>query len=201
VSFQSVLVASATDPQLPAPPLALAFPFQELPPLPAPPPVHEVPLGSVADGAPAAADDAEAGTAPALPVSDRESDMLDPLHRQRAAMGPPEMSSGVAVSMQPAMAFGVVAAPEVVRAQASLEDLLPAMVRRIQWSGDGRKGTVRMELAAGALAGSTLLVSSDAGRVSVRLDVPPGVDPSGWKERIEERLAAKHILTNDVEVT
>ena len=80
-------------------------------------------------------------------------------------------------------------------------NIIPALVRRVQWGGDGRKGTVRMELGAGALAGATLQVSSDRGRVSVQLDVPPGVDAAEWRERITTSLAAKNIATDQVEVT
>ncbi len=52
---------------------------------------------------------------------------------------------------------------------ASLEEILPALVRRIAWSGDARRGTVRIELGSGALAGATLLVAADDGRVQVTL--------------------------------
>lgn len=129
------------------------------------------------------------------------SDPLDPIHRQRAALGPPEGSSANVVVAQPGMPMVQNAAPpDLVRAQASLEDLIPELVRRVQWSGDGRKGAVRMELA-GAMEGSTLLISADAGRVRVHLDVPAGVDASGWQERITQRLAARNIPTDSVEVT
>jgi hypothetical protein len=128
-------------------------------------------------------------------------DPLDPIHRQRAAFAPPDWSSSNVVIAQPITPTAQNAAPpELVRAQTSLEDLIPELVRRVQWTGDGRKGTVRMELA-GAMAGSTLLVSADAGRVRVHLDVPVGVDASGWQERITQRLAARNIPTDEVEVT
>ena len=196
VSFRSLLLGNVEDPLLSSP-LVLAAPPP--PPIPSPPPGGE-------HGAPQPpGPDASEQQAPAEVVvvhtgKSREDDMLDPLHRQRLAMGPPEMSSSGVVATAPGMVGGT-APPEVVRAQASMEDLLPAMVRRVQWGGDGRKGTVRMEISAGALAGSTLLISADAGRVSVRLDVPPGVDAAGWKDRIQGRLAVKHIPTDEIEVT
>lgn len=87
------------------------------------------------------------------------------------------------------------------RAVASLEDLLPALVRRIAWSGDGQRGSVRLELGAGELAGATLLVHADAGRVSVQMDVPPGVDAAAWEQRLRARLAARGLPTDTVEVT
>jgi len=125
----------------------------------------------------------------------------DPLDARRNRIADSHGGSTPEVAaFQPMATEAAAPPPEIVRAQASLEDLLPELVRRVQWSGDGRKGTVRMELA-GSMAGSTLLVSSDAGRVRVHLDVAPGVDASGWQQRITERLAARNIPTDSVEVT
>jgi hypothetical protein len=86
------------------------------------------------------------------------------------------------------------------QARRSLEDLLPALVRRIAWSGDARRGTVRLELGAGALSGATLIVHADDGRVKVELRAPQGADPAEWKTRIEGRLAARGIDVEGVEV-
>jgi hypothetical protein len=91
-------------------------------------------------------------------------------------------------------------APAKTAARASLEEVLPAIVRKIAWSGDGKKGAVRLEFGAGALAGATLLVESDEGRVRVRLSAPAGVDAQAWKRRIGERLAARRIAVDGVEV-
>jgi len=85
--------------------------------------------------------------------------------------------------------------------RASLEDLLPALVSRVAWSGDARRSAVRMELGAGSLSGATLLVQSDKGRVEVRLSVPPGVDAEAWRARIASRLAARGLDVDLVEVT
>jgi hypothetical protein len=73
-------------------------------------------------------------------------------------------------------------------------------VRRIAWSGDRHRGTVRLELGAGELAGGTLLVHAEDGRVRVHLDVPPGVDTRQWEQRIRDRLAARGVATDIVEV-
>jgi hypothetical protein len=91
------------------------------------------------------------------------------------------------------------AAPQVC-ARASLEEVLPALVRRIAWSGDGQKGSVRLEFGAGALAGGTLVVHSDGGRVRVELDAPAGADAAAWKERITSRLAERQLQVEDVDV-
>jgi hypothetical protein len=101
----------------------------------------------------------------------------------------------------PVVATPAPAESHVLRAAAgSLEELLPALVRRVAWSGDGRRGTVRLELGAGELAGATLLVHADSGRVRVRLDVPPGVDAARWEHRIRQRLEANRIPADTVEV-
>ena len=87
------------------------------------------------------------------------------------------------------------------RAAASLEDILPTLVRRIGWSGDRHRGTVRIELGASELAGGTLLVHAEGGRVRVHLDAPPGVDIRQWQQRICDRLAKRGVSTDSVEVT
>jgi hypothetical protein len=148
------------------------------------------------------------GTARQSPIARAEGarhtdDPLDPLHRRRATYAPPDMLSS-AMLMGPAPA--ALSAPSgvtesVARAAASLEDLIPALVRRFAWSSDGRRGTARLEIGAGELAGSTLVVHADAGRVRVHLDVPPGVDARAWQVRIHQRLASRNIPTDLVEVT
>lgn len=130
----------------------------------------------------------------------RDEDPLDPLFRQRDLLAP---AHAAPVASPPPLAQPPVettSAPVHARARASLEDVLTALVRRIAWSGDGRRGAVRLELGAGALAGATLLVEADEGRVRVRLSAPPGVDAEAWRRRIAERFAAKRIAVDAVEV-
>jgi hypothetical protein len=200
VSFRSLLFGgdvAVTDPLLDSPLLAPPLPL--LPQLPVQPAPH----------GPAPAPDPASATEPPVDpdvvervAHGRDDDLLDPFRRQHAAFAPPELSSSGVVVAQPSVAAPPTPqAVEAARTQTSLEDLIPALVRRVQWGGDGRKGTVRMELGAGALAGATLQVSSDHGRVSVHLDVPPGVDATEWRERITTSLAAKNIATDRVEVT
>ena len=85
-------------------------------------------------------------------------------------------------------------------ARVSLEELIPQLVKKIAWSGDAKAGTVRMELGAGDLAGSTLTVSAENGRVSVHIAAPPGTDASAWKNRIATRLEARGISVDTVHV-
>ncbi|HEY6461088.1 MAG TPA: hypothetical protein VIY73_13080 [Polyangiaceae bacterium] len=136
----------------------------------------------------------------------RDGDPLDPFARHHAAMGPPDalrplaLDPGGLAPMAPSFAPAPTDAPSP-RAVASLEDLLPSLVRRVAFSGDGRRGTMRLEIGAGRFAGSTLLVHADGGRVRVHVDVPPGVDASGLHGRIAERLRARGIAADAVEVT
>jgi hypothetical protein len=83
------------------------------------------------------------------------------------------------------------------RARATLEDLVPALVRRVAWSGNAQSGAVLLELGAGALAGAKVLVQADGGRVRVELSAPPGVDLAGWRERIGARLAARGLSVEE----
>jgi hypothetical protein len=133
-----------------------------------------------------------------------DDDPLEPLHRHRAALAPPDMllaASAVGAPSAFAATPPAQTSASTARAAASLEDLVPALVRRIAWSGDRHRGTVRLELGAGELAGATLLVQAEGGRVSVHMEVPPGVDAGRWRERIRQRLSSRGVPTDAVEVT
>lgn len=170
----------------PAAPPRLPFPGATVP--------GALPKGAAADG-----EDARRTLA-------HDDDPLDPLARHHASLGPPDRlfsPPAPVLAQQVPLAQSPTPAAELptARAATSLEELFPQLVRRVAWSGDGRRGTMRLEIGAGSLAGSTLLVHADGGRVRVQLDVPPGVDASGWQERIRERLDARGIPTDSVEVT
>lgn len=107
-------------------------------------------------------------------------DMLDPVARHAAHLAPPVASSPL---VDPASA----AANEPVRAR-SLEELIPALVRRIAWAGDRHHGTVRLELGAGAYAGTTVIVHADAGRVRVELGGSEGPELDRLRTRLDARL-------------
>jgi len=117
-------------------------------------------------------------------------DPLDPVARQAAQLAPPLAS----------MATGATELGDVPAAMArtSLEQLLPALVRRVAWSGDGRKGTVRLELGAGGMAGAEVVVESDHGLVRVQLRAPAGVDAEAWRRRVEGRLMARGLQVDGV---
>jgi hypothetical protein len=108
-----------------------------------------------------------------------EMDVLDPAARHAAQLAPP----GVAMHVEATSP----AANEPVRAR-SLEELLPALVRRIAWAGDRNKGTVRLELGAGAYAGTTVMVHADGGRVRVELGGTEGPELDRLRARLDTRL-------------
>jgi hypothetical protein len=136
-------------------------------------------------------------------VDSDADDPLDPLHRRRAALEPPQgLSPPPALFAPPALPPTVAdSEPARLRAVSSLEHLLPALVRRVAWSGDGRRGTARLEIGAGDLAGAVLRIDANEGRVRVHLDLPPGVDARAWHERIERSLRDRQVPTDSLEVT
>ena len=118
---------------------------------------------------------------------------LDPMARQAAQLAPPQtMTTAAPVELETAAAQ--------TNARVSLEELVPQLVKKIAWSGDAQRGMVRMELGAGDLAGGTLTVSAENGRVSVHVAAPPGTDAGEWKSRIANRLAARGIAVDTVHV-
>jgi hypothetical protein len=164
------------------------------------------PNGGATAHAASAGGSARKSTVPAraLPTDpDGTDDPLDPLHRRRAALQPPQGFAPPPTVVAPLPPSPPVPGSEPLRARAaaSLEHLLPALVRRVAWSGDGRRGTARLEIGAGDLAGAVLQIDADEGRVRVHLDVPAGVDARAWQERIERSLRDRNVATDALEVT
>lgn len=109
-----------------------------------------------------------------------DSDWLDPSARRAAQLAPPgTLGNPVDVTAVPSTA--------PVRAR-SLEELLPALVRRIAWAGDRHKGTVRLELGSGAYAGATVMVHADGGRVRVEIGGHEGPELDRLRTRLDARL-------------
>lgn len=122
---------------------------------------------------------------------ERDADDLDPSERQLAQMAPPPLTTPVNSASPNAE----------TAARASLEALVPQLVAHIAWSREGtRTGTVRLEIGKGPLAGSTLVVRADEGRVGVHLAVPPHVNAAEWRERIHSALTKRGIPTDRVDV-
>lgn len=116
------------------------------------------------------------------PQPQGEESALDPLWCQLAVQQSPFTPSQSEV---PAMAASPLAWRE------DLQALVSGLARRLAWGGDRRKGSARLELAEGALAGATLTVHTEERSVSVELELPPGKSASGWQTRILERLEAR----------
>lgn len=81
-----------------------------------------------------------------------------------------------------------------------METVIDKLVRRIAWSGNGRAGTVRIELGAGSLSGATLLVHADGPEVRVTLDLPPGVEAAEWRKRLMDRFSARGLRVAELEI-
>jgi hypothetical protein len=82
-------------------------------------------------------------------------------------------------------------APAALPLREDLQNLLIGLARRTAWGGDRRKGSARIELAEGALAGATLHVHTEQRTVSVELELPPGMPSHTWQERIAARLEGR----------
>jgi len=121
-----------------------------------------------------------------------DDDPLDPLTRHAAQLAPPMLS--------PAVAAPPPAGAPPPAARLSLEEVLPALVRRVAWSGDGRRATMRLELGTGELKGATLLIHAEQGRVQVELSAPAGVDKVAWRERLMARLQGRGVPVDSLQV-
>jgi hypothetical protein len=110
---------------------------------------------------------------------------LDPLLRQMAVQ---HLAISTLVPLAPQAAAGALPAP------GDLQHLLNGLARRVAWGGDRRRGSARIEVSQGALAGATLIVHAEERTVSVELQLPPGVGAQGVQERILERLEARGFL-------
>lgn len=158
------------------------------------PPKHAAPGRA---SVPAAATDARTPVhARVDPKADREKEGDEPKHGERSAHAHPDpldpsLRNPALVAppgIQPMTSPVATEAAEAPRTRMSLEELLPALVRRIAWTGDRNKGTVRLEIGAGAYAGTTLVVHADAGRVRVEVSGPDGHDRSELCSRLDARL-------------
>jgi hypothetical protein len=73
-----------------------------------------------------------------------------------------------------------------------LQGMLNGLARRVAWGGDRRKGSARIELSEGVLAGATLVVHTEHRSVSVEIELPGGTSADhGLRQRILERLEGR----------
>jgi hypothetical protein len=82
--------------------------------------------------------------------------------------------------------------------QIALADLAAQVVRRIAWGGDGRRGTARLEIGAGSLAGAVVQVETEGSEVSVDLELPVGVPGEALSRRLAERLSARGLRVRSI---
>jgi hypothetical protein len=139
---------------------------------------------------------------------DDEGDVaLDSASRHAAQLAPPTTHAAPALELPQVMTAATPTSPGAPL-PSSLGDLMPGLVRKVAWSGDGRRGALRLELGSGALSGASLLVQASGGRVDVTLIAPPpsadaSVTPAeldAWRERIAARLEARGIDVGAVDV-
>jgi hypothetical protein len=137
---------------------------------------------------------------------------LHPAARHAARLAPP--SAGARGPGEPALSGSTsvgagtaptAAPPAGAPPVATLEDLMPGLVRRVAWSGDSRRGALRLVIGSGGLAGASLLVQATAGRVDVTLGTEPGTsltrdELEAWRDRIAARLEARGFDVGVVEV-
>lgn len=111
--------------------------------------------------------------------------LLDPLLCQMAIQ--------VAITPSVGLSAGRAAdLPAALPLREDLQNLITGLARRVAWGGDRRKGSARIELSVGPLAGSTLIVHADQRSVTVELELAPGSSLAGdWQQRISERLNAR----------
>lgn len=75
---------------------------------------------------------------------------------------------------------------------------LERIVKRLSWGGNGKRGSARIELGAGSLAGATLLVHAEGREVTIEVE---GADPSAVEalaRRISHRLDQKGLSLREV---
>jgi hypothetical protein len=80
-------------------------------------------------------------------------------------------------------------APAALPVREDLQMLINGLARRVAWGGDRRKGSARIELSEGPLAGATLIVHTEQRSVTVELQLPASGGVAGtWQQRILDRL-------------
>jgi len=83
-------------------------------------------------------------------------------------------------------------APATLPLREDLQNLLTGLARRVAWGGDRRKGSARIELSEGVLAGATLVVHAEQRSVSVEIELPRGNSAGqGLQQRILDRLEGR----------
>lgn len=77
--------------------------------------------------------------------------------------------------------------------------MVDALVRRVSWGGDRRRGIARIELG-GVLEGGLITVEGEGREVSVELTLPPGAELDGLQRRLAERLGRRGLTLRSFDV-
>lgn len=77
-------------------------------------------------------------------------------------------------------------------------DLVERWVRRVALGGDSRRGVARLDIGSGRLSGTEVVVMAEAGRVSVELSLPAGLNATELQERLQARLERRGFETDVV---
>jgi len=132
----------------------------------------------------------------------RRQDLLGEEDRERAdrrvghsPLDPLLCQMAIQFGINPAVGLSASGATEPSAAlplREDLQNLITGLARRVAWGGDRRRGSARIELSVGPLAGSTLTVHAEQRTVTVELELAPGSSLAGdWQQRILERLNAR----------
>lgn len=80
---------------------------------------------------------------------------------------------------------------EQVARHASVEELAPVLLRKMAWSGDGRRGAARLELGSGSLAGAIVSLEAEHGVVALSVEGLDAREESSLRARLARGLEAR----------
>lgn len=154
------------------------------PPGPAPAALPELPARVEATPRPASR---PARVEPELPAVTPPAEPFDPMARALAL----PVSRGIEPAPTPA------AAPSPALTLPD-ELALERLVRRFAWGGNGKRGSARIELGSGALAGATLVVHAEGREVSIEVEGGQGGAVEDLARRVKARLDSKGLVLGEV---
>lgn len=79
---------------------------------------------------------------------------------------------------------------EVARHASALE-LAPQLLRKMAWSGDGKRGAARLELGSGALSGAVVTLEADGHEVALSVEGLTAAEETSLRGRLAEGLSAR----------
>lgn len=80
---------------------------------------------------------------------------------------------------------------EQVSRHASVEELAPVLLRKMAWSGDGRRGAARLELGSGSLAGAVVTLEAEQGVVALSVEGLDAREETSLRARLARGLEAR----------